>query len=70
VHQQFRLGLFVERGLVTPEQARPVVAAWTKLQRPLRFAVESARRGKPRPDLVATAFDRLVAATEPALSEV
>ncbi|TDP90598.1 hypothetical protein [Labedaea rhizosphaerae] len=73
VHQQFRLGLFVERGLVAPEQARPVVAAWTRLQRPLRFAVESARRGKPRPDLVATAFDRLVAATEatlPALSEV
>ncbi len=73
VHQQFRLARFAERGLIDEGQARPVADAWTRLQRPLRFAVESARRGRPRPDLVATAFDRLVTATEqtsPALSKV
>ena len=64
VHQRFRLGRLVERGLVGEEQARPLAQAWAKLPRSLRFAVESARRGRPRPDLVATAFDRLVVATE------
>jgi hypothetical protein len=56
VHQRFRLALV--------EGARPLVEAWTKLPRSLRFAVESARRGRPRPDLVTTAFDRVIAATE------
>lgn len=70
VHQRFRLGLLVERSLMSEEQAQPVVDAWTKLHRPLRFAIQSARRGQPRPDLVAGAFDRLVAASAQVLSEV
>jgi hypothetical protein len=57
VHQQFRLELLGLAGEALGE-------AWTKLPRSLRFAVESARRGRPRPDLVTTAFDRVIAATE------
>jgi hypothetical protein len=57
VHQRFRLELLGLAGEALGE-------AWTKLPRSLRFAVESARRGRPRPDLVTTAFDRVIAATE------
>ncbi|PZG02566.1 hypothetical protein C1I99_02205 [Micromonospora deserti] len=34
-------------------------AAWAELPRALRFAVDSARRGRPRPGLVRATFDRL-----------
>jgi hypothetical protein len=64
VHQQFRLATFTERGLAPGSLVEPVAVAWTKLARSLRFAAKSAQRGKPRPDLVVPAFDRLLTATE------
>ncbi|CAM3540756.1 hypothetical protein KIPE111705_13380 [Kibdelosporangium persicum] len=64
VHQRFRLTAFTERGLTSVSLVEPVLAAWSKLARSLRFAAKSAQRGKPRPDLVVPAFDRLITATE------
>lgn len=38
------------------------VAAWTDFSLGLRFAVDSADRGRPRPSLVTRAFDQVIAA--------
>jgi hypothetical protein len=40
------------------------VDAWGELARALRFAVQSADRGRPRPSLVTRAFDQVIEATD------
>ncbi|MFD4789931.1 hypothetical protein ACFWN1_23335 [Streptomyces sp. NPDC058459] len=47
-------------------RAEPAVAAaWSELSRSLRYAAQSAARGRPRPSLVRTAFDRIITAIGP-----
>ncbi len=40
-----------------------VSAAWGELARSLRFAIQSAERGRPRPSLIALAFEQILHAT-------
>ena len=47
-HHQYRL-----------DDDEEAVAAWGELARSLRFAVQSADRGRPRPTLITRAFDRI-----------
>lgn len=70
VHQHFRLTALSERGQAPMPLVQPVLVAWTKLARSARFAAKSVQRGKPRPDLVAPAFDRLVTATDKLCTEL
>ena len=51
-HHQFRMA-----------EDEKAVAAWSELARSLRFAVESADRGRPRPTLITRAFDQVIDAT-------
>ncbi|WP_186156456.1 hypothetical protein [Burkholderia gladioli] len=44
-------------------QQPAVNAAWGELARSLRFAIQSAERGKPRPSLIALAFEQILHAT-------
>lgn len=44
----------------------PVVTAWAGLARSVRFAVESAARGRPRPTLVTRACHEVISATSAA----
>ncbi|MEU8332262.1 hypothetical protein [Micromonospora sp. NPDC048839] len=59
-HQVFRHRVRSAAGLTDPAVAAAAVSAWEELPRALRFAVESAGRGRPRPGLVRTAFDRII----------
>nr|WP_042179915.1 hypothetical protein [Kibdelosporangium sp. MJ126-NF4]ADB02872.1 AzicU10 [Kibdelosporangium sp. MJ126-NF4]CEL14095.1 hypothetical protein [Kibdelosporangium sp. MJ126-NF4]CTQ88461.1 hypothetical protein [Kibdelosporangium sp. MJ126-NF4] len=70
VHQHFRLTALTERGLAPMPLVQPVLVAWTKLARSLRFAAKSVQRGKPRPDLVVPAFDRLITTTDKLCTEL
>ncbi|ONI81717.1 hypothetical protein ALI144C_20240 [Actinosynnema sp. ALI-1.44] len=70
VHQHFRLTALSERGLAPLPLVQPVLVAWTKLARSLRFAAKSVQRGTPRPDLVVPAFDRLITATDKLCTEL
>jgi hypothetical protein len=40
-----------------------VTAAWGELSRSLRFAIQSADRGRPRPTLITRAFEQVISAT-------
>lgn len=47
-------------------RAEPATAAaWGELSRSLRYAAQSAARGRPRASLVRTAFDRILTAIDP-----
>ncbi|MDG4809361.1 hypothetical protein O7634_21660 [Micromonospora sp. WMMD1120] len=61
-HQLFRHRVRSAAGLTDPEATSAAVSAWEELPRALRFAVESAGRGRPRPGLVRAAFDRIITA--------
>ena len=69
-HHRFRLTVLAERGLVPAEPIGPVLDAWAELPRALRFALDSARRSRPRPSLVQKSFAHLIAATEALLADV
>ncbi|WP_197287470.1 hypothetical protein [Streptomyces apocyni] len=56
-HHQHRLAVLAEAGLLSPSIAAEAAASWGELPRSLRFAVVSGQRGRPRPGLVAKAFD-------------
>ncbi|MEU8152996.1 hypothetical protein AB0B94_04975 [Micromonospora sp. NPDC048986] len=59
-HQLFRHRVRSAAGLTDPTVAAAAVSAWEELPRALRFAVESADRGRPRPGVVSAAFDRII----------
>lgn len=67
-HQRFKLALLPEHA-EHPELFEPVLDAWGELPRSLRFALDSARRSRPRPGLVRTSFERLITVTEQLLAE-
>ncbi|WP_424186714.1 hypothetical protein ACOBQX_02485 [Actinokineospora sp. G85] len=69
-HHRFRLTVLADRGLVPAEPLGPVLDAFAELPRALRFALDSARRGRPRPSLVRKTFAHLIAATEALLADV
>lgn len=56
-HHLHRYGVLAGDGF--GPMATAAAAAWRTLPRTLRFAVDSARRGRPRPSLVAAAFAEL-----------
>ncbi|MFP3986823.1 hypothetical protein U9R90_04835 [Streptomyces sp. E11-3] len=56
-HHQHRLAVLAEAGQLSSATAREAAASWGELPRSLRFAVVSAERGRPRPGVVAKAFD-------------
>ncbi|CBG67305.1 hypothetical protein SCAB_0741 [Streptomyces scabiei 87.22] len=62
-HHIFRdAHLLTADGALSPEERRAVdatTAKWRELPRLLRFAANSARRGRPRPSLVTSAFTAL-----------
>ncbi|MFF5019738.1 hypothetical protein [Streptomyces sp. NPDC001165] len=58
-HQRFRLRSPAVRALVGEAAADQTAAAWDELPVALRFAAESARRGRTRPGVVRQVFARL-----------
>ena len=62
-HQRHRLEFLARTGAVSRAAAEAAAASWGELPRSLRFAVTSAERGRPRPGVVAKAFDDLIRTT-------
>ncbi|MFD7229229.1 hypothetical protein [Streptomyces sp. NPDC059881] len=62
-HQRHRLEFLARTGAVSRAAADAAAASWGELPRSLRFAVTSAERGRPRPGVVAKAFDDLIRTT-------
>lgn len=58
-HQRYRLAVLAE-----PDGAE--ATAWAELPKTVRFVLESAARGRPRPAMVANAFARLISVVETA----
>ncbi|NXY94244.1 hypothetical protein HYE82_07555 [Streptomyces sp. BR123] len=62
-HQRHRLAFLARTRTVSRAAADAAAASWGELPRSLRFAVTSAGRGRPRPGVVAKAFDDLINTT-------
>jgi hypothetical protein len=70
-HHRHRLAVEAAQGQAAQGQAaerqaaeeHPAAAAWRELPRSLRFAAESAARGRPRPGVIRAAFEALMKAT-------
>ncbi|GAB3677957.1 hypothetical protein [Saccharopolyspora tripterygii] len=62
-HQRFQLNSFVHAGLIDGEVVRPAWDAWGELPRSLRFALDSARRSRPRPALLEKTLGHLAEVT-------
>ncbi|GAB3836129.1 hypothetical protein ACFPIJ_33440 [Dactylosporangium cerinum] len=63
-HHVLRADWLRRRALVPAGQAETVAAMWADLPRALRFAADSAGRGRPRPGMVRTSLDRLADAVD------
>jgi hypothetical protein len=63
-HYAHRNTVLAAEGTVDPELAAAATVAWSELPKTLRFAVQSAARGRSRQALVERAFAHLVTATE------
>lgn len=59
-HHSFQLAFAAANGTADPEHAAVVVNAWGELSRSLRFAAQSAARGRARPGVVDRAFEQLL----------
>ncbi|WP_241192336.1 hypothetical protein [Streptomyces sp. ADI96-02] len=59
-HQRHRLDSLVRRGRTPAPPADAAAHSWGELPRSLRFAATSAERGRPRPGVVAKAFEDLI----------
>ncbi|WP_199742337.1 hypothetical protein [Streptomyces triticirhizae] len=59
-HHRHRLAALTRAGRLPREPAERAADAWAELPRALRFALASAERGRPRPALVARAFDAVI----------
>lgn len=64
-HHAHRLTVLAESGAMSRADADTLTALWAELPRALRFAAQSAERGRPRAGLVGAAFDRLLDALRP-----
>ena len=58
-HHVFRAGWLRDRGLLPARHADLAAARWAELPRALRFAADSACRGRPRAGMVRTTLERL-----------
>jgi hypothetical protein len=56
-HHEHQLTWHAATGRLTEESAAARAQAWRALVRSVRFALDSARRGRPRNSLMATAFE-------------
>lgn len=63
-HYAHRYAVLVSDGLLAPAAAAAAAGAWQELPRTLRFAAQSAARGRPRPGVIEQAFVHLLRATE------
>lgn len=63
-HYAHRNALLALSGLVAEEAAAAATAAWLELPKTLRFAAQSAARGRPRTGVIEQALTHLVHATE------
>ncbi|NBE50593.1 hypothetical protein GUY60_03965 [Streptomyces sp. YC537] len=61
-HHTYRLAFAVADGALHPERAAAATAAWGELPRTLRFAAQSAARGRPRPTVVDRSIEQLLTA--------
>ncbi|MET0135821.1 MAG: hypothetical protein ABW215_19745 [Kibdelosporangium sp.] len=65
-HHTYRYNWLVTSQDADPEAFTDAIAAWQNLPMALRFAADSADRGRARPSMVRTTFDQLRAADGPA----
>ncbi|MEV4443063.1 hypothetical protein AB0K09_29440 [Streptomyces sp. NPDC049577] len=63
-HHAHRDTVLAAEGLIGARTAEAAAQAWSALPRSLRFAAQSAARGRPRPGLLEQAFDQLLRVTE------
>lgn len=63
-HHTYRTAFAVTGGRLNPELAATVSAAWGELPKTLRFAAQSAARGRPRPGVVDRSIEQLLTAQE------
>ncbi len=61
-HHTYQLAFAVAAGTVDPELAAKAAAAWADVPRTLRFAAQSAARGRPRPSAVDRCIELLIVA--------
>ncbi|MEW1762007.1 hypothetical protein AB0393_36600 [Streptomyces cyaneofuscatus] len=61
-HHAYALARAVAEGTADPTVHQAASAAWAELPRAMRFAAQSAGRGRPRPGVVDRAFTQLIAA--------
>ncbi|MDG4820143.1 MULTISPECIES: hypothetical protein [unclassified Micromonospora] len=59
-HFRYRHGEHAAAGRIDPHAAQVACDAWEQLPRALRFAADSATRGRPRPGVLTQAFDQLI----------
>ncbi|MEV5716985.1 hypothetical protein AB0L41_24090 [Amycolatopsis mediterranei] len=60
-HHEHQLAWHAATGRLTEESAEEQAKAWRALVRSVRFALDSARRGRPRSSLIAAAFQAVAA---------
>ncbi|MEU5637600.1 hypothetical protein ACH47C_39125 [Streptomyces rishiriensis] len=63
-HHTYALAFAVADGRLHPESGAAASAAWGELPRTLRFAAQSAARGRPRPGVVDRALEQLLSAQQ------
>ncbi|MEU5266052.1 hypothetical protein [Amycolatopsis sp. NPDC021455] len=63
-HYTYRLGVLAANGEIRAEDAAAAAVCWGELPKVVRFAAESAARGRPRAGLLKRTFDDLLRAGE------
>lgn len=63
-HHTYGLAFAVADGRLHPESAAAAASAWGELPKTLRFAAQSAARGRPRPGVVDRSFEQLLTAVQ------
>lgn len=61
-HHTYRLAFAVADGTLHPDPAAAAAVAWEELPKTLRFAAQSAARGRPRPRVIDRCIEQLLAA--------
>ncbi|RSM47354.1 hypothetical protein DMA12_09010 [Amycolatopsis balhimycina DSM 5908] len=68
-HYTYRLGVLAANGEICAEDAAAAAVCWGELPKVVRFAAESAARGRPRAGLLKRTFDDLLHASEKTTTE-